>query len=148
MLKKENGQMAEKGKTRKIRNDIIFIAALLLVLTVIGVGILAFGKTGFITGETGNLVVVTVDGEVYGTYSLNEDRTVEIVSDNGYNILVIKDGKAYVSEASCPDGVCSDHKPIRYIGATIVCLPNKVVVSIEQNESEGGNNDSGIDIIV
>lgn len=154
MFNKEKGHMAEKGTTRRIKNDILFICGLLLVIAIVSISILAFGKTGFITGESGNTVKVEVDGKLYGTYSLNENQTVEIVTERGRNILVIENGEAYVKEASCPDGVCSSHRPIKYIGASILCLPNKVVISIESSTSVpnddngGGSNDGGLDIIV
>ena len=74
--------MVEKKK--KIRNDIIFIAALLLVLTAIGACLLIFKKDG-------NIVEVTVDGELYGAYSLDKNQTIEIKTENGYNILVIEE---------------------------------------------------------
>ena len=92
------------------------------------------------------MVKVTVDGELYGIYSLQKDQKVEIKTENGYNILVIEDGKAYVKDASCPDGICSSHRPIKHTGASIICLPNKVVVSIENNEN-GGQTDNEFDII-
>lgn len=139
--------MTENKNNKKIRNDIIFIAVLLLVLTVIGVGILAFGKTGFFTGKKGNTVKVVVAGKIYGEYSLNVNKTVEIKSDRGHNILVIEDGEAYVREASCPDGVCSSHKPINIVGESIICLPNQVVVSIEGGVSADQDDSGGIDII-
>ena len=54
----------------------------------------------------------------------------------GYNLLVIKGGEAYISEASCPDGICSSHRPIKHEGRTIVCLPNKVVITVVGQSSE------------
>lgn len=131
--------MVEKKK--KIRNDIIFIAALLLVLTAIGACLLIFKKDG-------NIVEVTVDGELYGAYSLDKNQTIEIKTENGYNILVIEDGKAYISEASCPDGVCSSHNPIpSWFSDSIICLPNKVVVELGYTESQDSDdNGGGLDI--
>ena len=82
----------------------------------------------------GNWVVVTVDGKETARYSLNEDNEVRLECENGYNILVIKNGKADVTEASCPDGLCVDFHPISHDGETIVCLPNKTVVGIEAGE--------------
>ncbi len=86
-------------------------------------------------------VVVTIDGEVYGTYPLSEDRTERIeLPDGSYNILIISDGYADVSEASCPDQICVKHNHIRYSKESIVCLPNKVVVTVEggkENEIDG-----------
>ena len=107
---------------RKIKNDVFFIAALVLLSVLVGLGFYIF-RTG------GDTVRVTVDGNFYGEFSLAEDCTEQIVSDGGYNVLVIKDGKAYVESASCPDGICAAHKPISRDGESIVCLPNKVVIT-------------------
>ena len=130
MFKKENAN-------KKVKNDIIFIGALLLIIALLGAILLIFRQEG-------KSVKVTIDGKAFGVYSLNTDRTVEIKTENGYNILVIEGGRAYVSEASCPDGVCSSHRPIKYAGASIICLPNKVVVSIDSKEENSG----GLDIVV
>ena len=114
----------------KVRNDIIFISALVLISALVGLGFYLF-RTG------GDTVRVTVNGELYGEFSLDEDRTFEIISDGGYNVLVIKDGKAYVESASCPDGICAAHKPISRSGESIVCLPNKVVITAKaQNDGD------------
>ncbi|MCD7746184.1 MAG: NusG domain II-containing protein [Lachnospiraceae bacterium] len=87
--------------------------------------------------EDGASVVVQVDGEVYGTYSLNKDQTIQI---NDTNVLVIEDGEAYMSEASCPDGLCISQGRISANGMMIVCLPNRVVVQVidEEDEEEDG----------
>ena len=49
----------------------------------------------------------------------------------GYNIVEIKDGWADVIEADCRDGLCADQKRVHKTGETIVCLPHKMVVTIE-----------------
>ena len=53
--------------------------------------------------------------------------------ENGTNLLVIQDGYAWVAEASCPDGICSSHRPICHDGESIICLPNKVVIEIHRS---------------
>jgi len=79
--------------------------------------------------------VVTIDGEEYGSYPLTTDRVEKIeLPDGRYNILEIKEGEADVTEASCPDGICVDHRAISKQSQSIVCLPNKVVVKIESGE--------------
>jgi hypothetical protein len=132
--------MEEQAKKRKIKNDIILVAALLTVILIVGAFVLIFRKEG-------NMVKVTVDGQIFGTYSLNKNQTVEIKTERGYNLLVIENGKAYVKEASCPDGICSSDKPISYTGESIICLPNKVVVSIENGDGTNNGNNGGIDIV-
>ncbi len=113
---------------RRLKNDIIFIAALVLISALVGLGFYLF-RSG------GDTVSVTVDGVLYGEYSLGDDRTVEIFSEGGYNILVIENGKAHVESASCPDGICAAHKPISRDGESIVCLPNKVVITASARDN-------------
>ena len=108
---------------RKVRNDIIFISVLILL-------IFAAGLALFLFRHVGDTVIVSIDGKPFAEYPLNEDRRVEIKNGDGYNVLVIEGGEAYVEIASCPDGICSSHRPIKHDGESIICLPNKVVVEI------------------
>ncbi|MBQ9780110.1 MAG: NusG domain II-containing protein [Clostridia bacterium] len=115
-----------KSGGRKFRNDIIFISVLLAVVVLMGV---AF----FLLRGEGDTVTVEVNGVRLGSYPLSEDRTVEIrtgIEDEELNLLVIKDGKAFVETATCPDGICAAHRPISREGESIVCLPHKVVITI------------------
>ena len=114
------------GGGRKFRNDLIFIAA---ILAVVAIGAAALF---FLRGE-GSTVQVEVDGTVIGTYPLSVDREVEIITgENGeeLNLLVIENGKATVTTATCPDGICAAHRPISREGESIICLPHKVVVTV------------------
>lgn len=77
------------------------------------------------TGKNADKVKVMSDGEVIGEYALDKDRTVDI---NGTNVLVIKDGKAFMQEADCPDKLCIKQGTIDANGGSIICLPNKVVI--------------------
>lgn len=113
---------------RKRKNDVILIAALTLSFALIGACLLLLGKQG-------DTVTVTVDGKLYGEYPLARDTAVEILSESGHNLLVIRDGAALVEDASCPDGICAAHRPISRNGESIICLPNKVVISVS-SESE------------
>ena len=107
------------------KTDILLLVAVLLIAAI------ALGITYLALAKKGDTVVVTVDGEQYATLPLNEDTELVIVSAGGTNTLVIKDGRAYISEASCPDKICvktGDADEIK----SIVCLPNKVTVSVER----------------
>ncbi len=121
-----------KSGGRLFRNDVIFIVVLLLVVTTLGLCFYLF------RGE-GDMVVVTVDGKEFGRYSLAEDVTVEIrtgAQGEELNLLVIKGGQAYVETATCPDGICAGHKPIKRDGESIVCLPHKVVITVYTSEEK------------
>ncbi len=117
---------AGRGNGRKIKHDVIFISVILLLAAL---GALAL----FIFRSEGEYVTVTVDGQLFGEYSLKEDRKVEIKQGESYNILVIKDGYASIETASCPDGICSSHRPIKHGGESIICLPNKVVIEVHSS---------------
>ena len=113
---------------------------LILIILIIGVacGFYLFHE---LTGKTdAGRVTVKVDGKVTGSYSLDNDQEIEI--NNGSNILTIKDGKAKMTEADCPDKLCLHHRAISKYHEIIICLPNKVVVEV----TVGG--DSEFDAIV
>lgn len=91
-------------------------------------------------GSRGTYIEVSVNGERYGTYPLDRDEEISIDSEYGHNTLTIRDGKALMTEASCPDGYClSQHRSEGGIDAsnqTIICLPNRVSVTVRAEESD------------
>ena len=112
-------------KDKKIRNDII----LALAVVIAAAGIWIFTE---LMKDDGAFAVVTVNGTVSARYPLDTDAEIRLESENGgYNILVIKDGKADVTEASCPDHVCVDQRSVSKTGEAITCLPNKTVITVE-----------------
>ena len=127
--------MTQEGKEKKNsrrKNDIIIIA-LLALLGLIG----GFGFRIWQENTTENPVaVVTVDGEEYGRFPLDTDCEERIeLSDGSYNIFVIKDGVADMTEASCLDKICGNHRDISKKNESITCLPNKVIITIENGEN-------------
>ena len=121
--------MKKISLNKKTKNDIILTASLLLL------AVLVFFIMGLITKD-GSYVEVKKDGAVIGKYSLSIDREIEIKNDSGYNILKIESGKAYISEASCPDKLCVKQGRVFGNGKTLVCLPNKTVITVYSNKEE------------
>ena len=122
----------EKQKTtnkRHVRNDIILVSVLLLFA-------IAFGIYLFFFRATGDAVKVTVNGKPYATYSLSENREVNIYTRNNQqlNRLIVKGGKAFIETATCPDKICAEHRAIFRDGESIVCLPNRVVVTVIKSD--------------
>ena len=112
---------------RNVKNDIILTASILIV------AVLVFFIIGLIT-KNGNYVEVKKNGEIIGKYSLAENRRVEIKDENGYNLLIIEDGKAFISEASCPDKLCVNQGKVSTNGKALVCLPNKTVITVYSDD--------------
>lgn len=115
-----------KNTLAKHRIDIIVIASLLLL----SIAVLLLIN---LTKKDGATVVVTLDGVTVGEYSL--DRDGEYSLNDGSNVLTIKDGRAYMTYSSCPDHICERTGKIKFVGETIVCLPNKLTATIT-GESE------------
>lgn len=126
-------------RIRRRRGDLLLLGGFLLIGCIIGIVLLY-------TGSKGGEVQVRVAGEIRESYPLGEDRTVEVKGiGGGSNLLVIEDGKAYISEATCPDKVCIGMGKISRRGESVVCLPNQVVIEVVSG-SEKETDD--IDIIV
>ena len=78
-----------------------------------------------------------MNGEIYGTYPLEKDQTIEVTEGEFHNVIRIEDGQAYMEEADCPDGYCMEQGGISGQKQTIVCLPHKLVVEvIRQNDTD------------
>ena len=123
----------------KIKKGDIIISIGLLLLSML----MAFGISNSKPKTNGRILRVEQNSELYGEYSLYEDR--EIVIDDGvhYNKIVIKDGEAYMEEANCRDQICTHMPAISINGETIICLPNRVFLEVVDNSV----TDDGIDKI-
>lgn len=100
--------------------------ALLTVLLAILVAICVnFGRQ-----SKGGLAVIRVDRDIFDTAPLALDKTI-VTDKDGHNVIKIENGEARMAEADCPDGLCLRQNPISRAGEAIICLPNKVMISIE-----------------
>ncbi len=110
-------------KTKKI--DLIIIGALLLSALILYFGFYMYSKN-----FSENIIAeISVNGELYKTVSLNEDKS--FIIDKIPNIkLEIKDKKIRFIESDCPDKICINTNFIGTVGQMAVCLPNKVSVKI------------------
>ena len=112
-----------------IRKADIVLAVILIVL---GLAASYFFTVG---GSAGSTVHISVNGESYASYPLSEDRTVEIAQNDHINKITIDNGMVSMTFSDCANQDCVLHNPVSATGETIVCLPNKVVVEIEGDDS-------------
>ena len=122
---------------KKERNDRIFIVGIIVCAVLLTAAFLRKGSS------IGTTVVVSVDGEEYGRYSLLKEQVVQI---GDTNTLVIHNHEADMLFAECPDQICVKHTPITDTDENIICLPNKVVVTIE--DIYGKHQESELDAVV
>ncbi|WP_177917045.1 NusG domain II-containing protein [uncultured Eubacterium sp.] len=116
--------------------DLIIIVSVAVI-----VGVLSFFLY-YVNSGSGNTVTVEKDGEIIQTLSLDEDFEKQYDFDGETNTLIIKDGKAMVTEANCPDGICANHKPISRAGESIICLPHKLVITVSNDKTEDNEIDA------
>lgn len=100
------------------KKEFFFILGILLLSGILWIGL-------HLSGKGSETIRITVNGEEYGIYSLSEDQ---IISIGETNVCQIKDGRAFMIEATCPDHLCMEQNAVDGTGGTIVCLPNKVVI--------------------
>lgn len=131
ILGKKRGK--EHPEKRMNRRDIALVI-LILVASLVGF-VLEFIQTGH-----GAQLQISVNGEVFGVYDLNTDRTVEIGDGN---ICRIENGSAWMEWADCPDQLCVHHARISRDNEAIVCLPNRVTLTVTD-----ADENSGMDTIV
>lgn len=122
---------------KKERNDKILIVGIVFAAILLSVAFLLKGSS------VGTTVIVSVDGEEYGRYSLLKEQVVQI---GDTNTLVIHNHEADMLFAECPDQICVKHAPISDTDENIICLPNKVVVTIE--DMYGKHQESELDAVV
>lgn len=127
-----------EAKKKSVNTIILFM---FFVLFAIGAMLFLWGQLQ----EKGAMAVVTVDGVERYRCSLFVEKEIEI---DDTNILVIKDGAADMITADCPDQICVKHTPISNAGETIICLPNKVVVTIESLTGNERPAQGKVDVIV
>ena len=120
------------NRTPRLRYDLILIGALL----VISLGVLLITT---LTRREGGYVEVAKSGSIVATYSLSIDGEYSL--NGGTNILVIKNGEAYLKDASCPDKTCVKTGKIHYVNQSIICLPNEISITVR------GNSDDGVDFV-
>ena len=78
---------------------------------------------------------ITVDSRLFGEYSLAEDQTIRI---GDTNVCEIREGRAFMTGATCPDHLCMHQNSIGSSGGAIICLPNRVIIeSIPSSDQEG-----------
>lgn len=115
----------ETPATAKKNTRPLWDAGLVLLLLAVGVTVLflllAFSRPGAVA-------VITVDGREEGRYPLAQDGTY--VLNGGSNTLVIRGGKACLTDSQCPDHLCEGEGWVSRDGQTITCLPNRLQVAI------------------
>lgn len=110
-------------KADKILIVFLLAASVLLLLPL-------FGRT-----EQGQYAIVRVRNEEKMRLPLNQDGEYTVKGTLGDVHIVVKDGKAAVTQENSPHHYCSKQGYVDSPAVPIVCLPNETVVTIEGGSS-------------
>jgi hypothetical protein len=83
---------------------------------------------------SGRIALIHVDGKLVATVDLSSEipHTLHIAGALG-PVDVLADGKGTIRvlDATCPDQICVKTAPARSPGDQIICVPNRMVITVE-----------------
>ncbi len=85
----------------------------------------------YIIRDSGKTAVIMIDDKIVSKEELSFDKEFEKDGIDGV-VFEIKDGGIRVKSSDCPDKICVHTGFISKEGETIICMPKKLIVSIEE----------------
>ena len=111
------------------------ILLLLLVATVVLCALFLWWQKS--TQKEGAVAKVWLDGQVVMTFSLQdyeESTLVDLEETTGKHAKVeLKDHQIRFTQVQCPDHICEGYGFLSQVGQTAVCMPNRLVITIEES---------------
>jgi hypothetical protein len=123
-----------KDSTKRMRRNSVVLILIIFALSIIA----WFVSTSLLSSETGEIAILKYGDGNIERVSLKTNREFEIKTNLGTNHLHIENGEISIEDASCKNKECIKQGAISHPGQTIVCVPNKLIMSIEgQAEFDG-----------
>jgi hypothetical protein len=82
------------------------------------------------SNETAATLRIRLSGQVYGTYSLQQNTTLHIHGKIGEAIVEINQGKVRFKQAPCSSQYCVHQGWLSKAGQTAICLPNQLSLEL------------------
>lgn len=111
---------------RKKTDIIVFVVVIAAALIIQGLILI------YTNSKEVNYVAIRHDGNEIAKYKIDENKEYDFKDGEYENHIVIKDGQVYMESANCRDHICVKQGKIDKAGQTIVCLPHKLVVEIQE----------------
>lgn len=109
---------------KKLRNDIILIASILIIAVIGIILLLSLSKRDNLAAE------IYYDDELIMTINLDKEAEYIITGDVSDLIIKTDINEIWVSESGCPDLVCVHQGHIKSTASVITCLPNKIYIKV------------------
>lgn len=118
----------------------------ILIVGILALAAALYGGAALVRGsqQVSDTVLVYVDGELYATIPMDQPQTLRIEQETGeVNIVEIDENGAVMAYSSCKNQLCIEQGAVtrdnwthRYMGRSIVCLPNRVVIELALEDAE------------
>lgn len=106
-----------------------------VVIMILTLGIITLYFFDTISSDNNSsFVKVEVEGKEY-IYPLDTDKIYTFTGPIGETKIKIQDKKASIIESACNNKTCIKMGEIHKNGQSSACLPNRVIISIEGDES-------------
>ena len=96
------------------------------IISVILFFLIALAVTSLLKKD-GDTVLIYQNSQLINSISLSENREINV---GGTNTVMIEKGYVYMKNANCPDKTCVHTGKIKDNSRDIICLPNKVRVTV------------------
>ncbi|MFM1912105.1 MAG: hypothetical protein RJB18_1496 [Pseudomonadota bacterium] len=73
---------------------------------------------------------IRLGDKIYATYSLDQNRTIDIKGPIGITRILIANGKARFASSPCPNQYCVHQGWLSHKGQAAICLPNQVSLEL------------------
>ena len=112
------------------KSDILILILLIIISAGILFAFLYFNDTA------GSIITIEAKGEIVGRIPLekydNSSKTYHIEGEIGVSKILVEDGRVRMIESPCPNKVCVNTYWIENPGELIACIPNKIIIRIEE----------------
>jgi hypothetical protein len=105
------------------------LGVIIAVTAAVGVFIALFTKPQEDAADA--QVHITAEGAEYAVVPLEEDRIINVPGPLGKTTVETKGGRVRVLDSPCPNKICVSQSWIERPGETIVCLPNRVSITVK-----------------
>lgn len=75
-------------------------------------------------------IQIRVGQKVYGTYSLNQERTLVVKGSLGENYIHIHQGQVRFEKSPCSNQYCVHQGWLKHAGQAAFCIPNQVSLEL------------------
>lgn len=101
-----------------------------LLTLMLGVLLVGWLFAAFWQGGSAGKVRIRTGDTVFATFSLNQERTIEVPGPLGISRIVIHNHQARFQSSPCRNQYCVHQGWLAHAGQVAVCLPNRVSLEL------------------